>query len=342
MSDIVQDFSEYRIRSIEIAEAKYYESLIRVLDNIEKQVTSLAGRTLPLNDRGQLFDLKIAVAMQPKIRAILEKEYLAWADNVVREGYNKQAKRVEKAFKTIGRIPVEFQQLTNADLTLITNLKRQSFTQFKDVSNTFTRKLSEKIYQSTLTSVEFVELEDDLRKTINGIYASSKDEDINRLVKNIKKDEVRLRKLRRNSIKAKQIRQKLDLNVQTLQSKFASDRNGENMKRYAGQILNDGLREFDAQLNLAKSIDAGLTYVKYQGSNIATTRDHCRLVRNGTYDKRKGGLFTIDEVINLWKSRGWQGKKSGSPFIVRGGYNCRHQWSFVNPDWYDNDGQLII
>ena len=88
MSDIVQDFSEYRIRSIEIAEAKYYESLIRVLDNIEKQVTSLAGRTLPLNDRGQLFDLKIAVAMQPKIRAILEKEYLAWADNVVREGYN--------------------------------------------------------------------------------------------------------------------------------------------------------------------------------------------------------------------------------------------------------------
>ena len=50
MSDIVQDFSEYRIRSIEIAEAKYYESLIRVLDNIEKQVTSLAGRKLPLND----------------------------------------------------------------------------------------------------------------------------------------------------------------------------------------------------------------------------------------------------------------------------------------------------
>ena len=26
---------------------------------------------------------------------------------------------------------------------------------------------------------------------------------------------------------------------------------------------------------------------------------------------------------------------SGDPFIVRGGYNCRHQWSFVNPDWYD-------
>ena len=113
------------------------------------------------------------------------------------------------------------------------------------------------------------------------------------------------------------------------------------MKRYAGQILNDSLREFDATLNLAKSNDAGLTHVVYQGSNIPTTRDFCRLVRSGAYDKRKGGLFTIDEVRKLWR-RNWKGKKPGDPFIVRGGYNCRHQWSFVNPDWYDRDGNLII
>ena len=113
------------------------------------------------------------------------------------------------------------------------------------------------------------------------------------------------------------------------------------MKRYAGQILNDSLREFDATLNLAKSNDAGLTHVVYQGSNIATTRDFCRLVRSGAYDKRNGGLFTIDEVRKLWR-RNWKGKKQGDPFIVRGGYNCRHQWSFVNPDWYDRDGNLII
>ena len=30
-----------------------------------------------------------------------------------------------------------------------------------------------------------------------------------------------------------------------------------------------------------------------------------------------------------------QAKKSGNPLVVRGGYNCRHQWSYVNPDWYD-------
>ena len=339
MSDIIQDFADYRIRSIELAEAKYYESLIKVLDNIEKQVTSLVGRTLPTDDLGKLFDLKIAVAMQPKIRQILEKEYLAWSDTVVREGFNKQAKRIEKAFKGI-KVAKEFKQLTNADLTLITNLKRQSFTQFKDISNTFTRKLTEKVYQATLTSVEFTELEKELRQTINGIYARADDKEVDKLVNKIKRDEVKLKKVRRNSIAGKQLRQKLDNNIQILQSKFASDRAGENMKRYAGQVLNDSLREFDAQLNLAKSKDAGLTYLKYQGSLIPTSRDFCRLVRNGTYDIRRNGLFTIDEVKKLWNRTGWKGKKSGNPLIVRGGYNCRHQWSYVNPDWYDTSGKL--
>ena len=60
------------------------------------------------------------------------------------------------------------------------------------------------------------------------------------------------------------------------------------------------------------------------------------------YDKRKGGLFTIDEVKQLWASRLWSGKKSGNPLVVRGGYNCRHQWSYVNPDWYNKKGELII
>ena len=339
MSDIIQDFANYRIRSIELAEAKYYESLIKVLDNIEKQVTSLVGRTLPTDDLGKLFDLKIATSMQPKIRQILEKEYLAWSDTVVREGFNKQAKRIEKAFKGI-KVAKEFKQLTNADLTLITNLKRQSFTQFKDISNTFTRKLTEKVYQATLTSVEFTELEKELRQTINGIYARADDKEVNKLVNKIKRDEVKLKKVRRNSIAGKQLRQKLDNNIQILQSKFASDRAGENMKRYAGQVLNDSLREFDAQLNLAKSKDAGLTYLKYQGSLIPTSRDFCRLVRNGTYDIRRNGLFTIDEVKKLWNRTGWKGKKSGNPLIVRGGYNCRHQWSYVNPDWYDTSGKL--
>ena len=329
MADKVKKATLYRIKQIELAEAEYYKTLIATLDRIAREVESSVSN-LPLTD-GKLVELQSAIAIRPQIKAILEREYLAWSETVVREGFNKQAKRIEKAFKSIGNIPVEFQELTKGDLALVQNLKQQYFTQFKDVSNTFTRRLSEKVYQNTLVGSEFAVLEKELRQTINGIYASSDDPEITRLV-----DFVNENKFVESQQSA------VDKAVQTLQSKFARDRAGENMKRYAGQILNDSLRDFDATLNFNKSQDAGLTYVKYYGDVIPTTREICRNVINGVYNKRKSGLFTVDEVNTLWASRSWSGKKSGNPLIVRGGYNCRHQWSYVNPDWYDSKGELII
>jgi len=331
MADKVKKATLYRIKQIELAEAEYYKTLIATLDRIEREVISSISK-LPLTD-GKLVELQSAIAIRPQIKAILEREYLAWSDTVVREGFNKQAKRIEKAFKLIGNIPPEFQELTKGDLALVQNLKQQYFTQFKDVSNTFTRRLSEKVYQNTLVGSDFAVLEKELRQTINGIYASSDDPEITRLITYINRNQ--------NSDNAT-IQAKVDKSVQTLQSKFARDRLGDNMKRYAGQILNDSLRDFDATLNFNKSQDAGLTYVKYYGDVIPTTREICRNVINGVYNKRKSGLFTIDEVNTLWASRSWSGKKSGNPLIVRGGYNCRHQWSYVNPDWYDSKGELII
>ena len=331
MADIVENATKYRIKQIELAEAKYYKTLTSTLDRIEREVVSLANRDLPTQD-GKLIQLQAAVAIRPKIKQIIDAEYLPFADQVVREGFTKQAKRIEKAFKRIGNIPVEFQELTKGDLALIQNLKQQYYTQFKDVSNTFTRRLSEKVYQNTLVGSDFADLEKELRQTINGIYASSDDVEANRLVSFIEDNKFK---------RSMQVR--VDKAVQKLQSKFARDRAGENMKRYAGQILNDSLRDFDATLNFNKSNDAGLTFVKYYGDVIPTTREICRNLVNGVIkSKRSDGLFTIDEVRQIWSSRSWSGKKSGNPLVVRGGYNCRHQWSYVNPDWYDSSGELII
>ena len=43
MSNIVEDFANYRIRQIEIAEAEYYEQLIKTLDKIERDVVVLVN-----------------------------------------------------------------------------------------------------------------------------------------------------------------------------------------------------------------------------------------------------------------------------------------------------------
>jgi len=333
MPDIIEQTTLYKIRQIELAEAQYYEQLIKVLDKIEKDITSLVGQKLNTQDGKLLREAKFSLVLQPQIKAILEKEYLAWSDKVVREGFNKQAKRVERAFKKIGRIPKQFQELTKGDLALIRNLKQQYFTQFKDVSNTFTRTLQSKIYQNVLLGNDFAILEQELRQSINGIYASAKDPQIQKLVNKIKKDEVRLKKLKRRSTKAKVLKKTIDKSVQTLQTKFASDRAGENMKRYAGQILNDSLREFDATLSANKAFEAELTHFKYYGNVIPTTRRHCSSL------VKRDKLFTIDEVKRLGRAN-WTGKKPGDQLIVRGGYNCRHQWSPVDPEWFNEDGAL--
>ncbi len=328
MSDIVKDLTNYRIKGIERAEIEYYKQLTQTLDRIEAQIVSLADQQLP-RQAGKLIELQSAIAIRPKIKAILDKEYLPFADRVVRKGFGEQAKRVERQFKTIGLIPPEFQELTKGDLALVQNLKKQYYTQFKDVSNNFTRILSDKVYQNTLVGTEFTVLEKELRESINGIYATSSDPAVNRLVDYVKNN-------RDNPALASRV----DSAVKILQSKYARTRVGENMKRYAGQILNDSLRDFDATLNFNKSKDAGLTFVKYYGDVIPTTRDICRRMVSGSLNKRANGLFTIDEINEIWASRSWSGKKGGNPMIVRGGYNCRHQFSYVNPDWYEEDDRF--
>ena len=330
MADKVRQFTIYRIKNLDRAEQEYYRTLQRTLDKIEDDVIKLAGRELP-TQAGKLIELQSAIAIRPKIRTILQTEFLGWANTVTKKGFNRQAKRIERAFKAIGNIPVEFQELTKGDLELIRNLKLQTFTQFKDISNTFTKRLADKVYQNTLVGREFVELEKELRQTINGIYSKSDDREAQKLVSFIKANKNK-----------KSMQSEVDKAVATLQSKFARDRAGDNMLKYSSQLLNDGLREFDAQVNAKKSFDAGLTFIKYFGDIIPTTRQICRDVLNGRYRKRKSNLFTIEEVRQLWQRQSWSGKKSGDPLFVRGGYNCRHQWSYVNPNWYNKKGDLII
>ena len=331
MADKVRQFTIYRIKNLDRAEQEYYQTLQRTLDKIEDDVVKLAGRELP-TEAGKLIELQSAIAIRPQIRTILQTEFLAWADTLTKKGFNRQAKRIERAFKGIGNIPIEFQELTKGDLALIRNLKLQTFTQFKDISNTFTKRLADKVYQNTLVGREFVELEQELRQTINGIYSRSNDKEAQKLVDFVKKNKNK-----------KSMQVSVDKAVQTLQSKFGRDRAGDNMRKYASQLLNDGLREFDAQVNAYKASEAGLTHVKYFGDIIPTTRDHCKKILRGVYKVRQSNVFSVDEVRKLYKRLpGWSGKKPGDPLIVRGGYNCRHQWTYVSPDWYDSKGNLII
>jgi len=78
--------------------------------------------------------------------------------------------------------------------------------------------------------------------------------------------------------------------------------------------------EVDATLMLKKGDEAGIDKYKYIGNLIGDSRPWC--VRH------VGKVFTREQIAT-WAGSSWQGKKSGDPFIVRGGWRCRHHFSPV-------------
>lgn len=98
---------------------------------------------------------------------------------------------------------------------------------------------------------------------------------------------------------------------------------GVPMEVYAEQWANDGIMNFHQDVLNKKGEQAGLTSFLYVGNIMLTTRDFCK--------QRVGKVYT-KEQIDSWDNQKWQGK-SGPAMTHRGGYNCRHHWQPVDPEW---------
>jgi hypothetical protein len=85
------------------------------------------------------------------------------------------------------------------------------------------------------------------------------------------------------------------------------------------------IRSVDGAYTLLKSLATGqkIKY-RYVGGVIAESRPFCK-THNGT-------VMTEREIRRIWNNQTWQGKKPGDPFVVRGGYNCRHMFVPVRED----------
>ncbi len=237
---------------------------------------------------GKLVSQRLAIQLQPAIRNLVETTFLDEADTIINEEYNKIAKEVLDTFGEMP-IPKKFKSLTEVDLTTLNALKTQSFSGFEDmVSN--------------------------IRSHINGVYKRSNTAEINELVDFINENKFD------NAKKAE-----IEEAVRKLHTQYASDRAGNNLRRYASQIAHDSVMQFHGQFTVAKAKDAGLTHFTYTGTLVRDSRPFCRDMLNKT--------LTEKEIRDTWNNQGWQGKSTGDPFIVRGGYRCRHTWIPTNPDW---------
>jgi len=286
-------------------EQRIIDVLYRLEEDVIREVTKATG--------GKLVSQRLAIQLQPTIRNLIETTFLNEADIIINEEYNKIAKEVLDTFGEMP-IPKKFKRLTEVDLTTLNALKTQSFSGFEDIAERFLKVINDEVYQSTIAGRPFEDMVTNIRSHINGVYKQSNIAAINELVDFINENKFD------NAKKAE-----IEDAVRKLHTQYASDRAGNNLRRYASQIAHDSVMQFHGQYTIAKAKDAGLTHYTYTGTLVRDSRPFCRNMLNKT--------LTEKEIRDIWNNQGWQGKSTGDPFIVRGGYRCRHTWIPTNPDW---------
>jgi hypothetical protein len=288
---------------------QHEQRIIDVLYRLEEDVIREVTRAT----KGKLVSQRLAIQLQPAIRNLVETTFLDEADTIINEEYNKIAKEVLDTFGEMP-IPKKFKSLTEVDLTTLNALKTQSFSGFEDIAERFLKIINDEVYQSTIAGRPFEDMVSNIRSHINGVYKQSNVAEINELVDFINENKFD------NAKKAE-----IEEAVRKLHTQYASDRAGNNLRRYASQIAHDSVMQFHGQFTVAKAKDAGLTHYRYTGTLVRDSRPFCRDMLNKT--------LTENEIRDIWNNQGWQGKSTGDPFIVRGGYRCRHTWIPTNPDW---------
>ena len=288
---------------------QHEERLVNVLYTLEDDVINAVRRSTG----GELISTRLAIQLQPQLRSIIENTFLNEADLIINEDYNKIAKEVLDTFGKMP-IPANFRNLTKVDLQTINALKYQSFSGFEDIAERFLKVINDEVYQSAIAGRPFADVEKNIRSHINGVYQKSNQREINELVDYINENKY----IAKNKTKVEDA-------ITKLRTKYAADRAGENLRKYAGQIAHDSVMQFHGQFTVKKAKESGLKHFTYTGTLVRDSRPFCV--------NMVGRTLTEKQIRDRWNSDSWKGKSSGDPFIVRGGYRCRHTWIPTNPDW---------
>ena len=273
------------------------------LVELENAAASIVA-ALPVNS-GKLYDLEAAISARQELQQAMTNNFMNNAQSIV-DSYDEAVGTLASLYQEVLVTGV----LTATQSESIRQLKFMSFQGFEEIANAHLELMAREVYQSTLTGRAVNESVQAIRHAINGVYIQSNDDEAQALVDFISKN-------RDDSTKAAQVNKAIDL----LHSTYSRDRLGNNLRRYANSYAHDSLMQFSASANMAIVADLEIDRWEYYGDVIKDSRDWCV--------EHDGQIMTTQEIRDEWASRSWKGKSSGDPFIVRGGYNCRHHFVAV-------------
>ena len=315
MADILQQLQAIRERTIDNLETQHQELLFKTLRRLEQEVVNIASE-LPTKT-GELYSTRLAIEIRPRLQQAIEEFYLKPVQTFIKD-YDKIAGVI---VATYGKLPIppEFKNITEADLVVIQQLKRIAFSNFQNLGNELANTLAGEVYQSTLVGRSFNDMVQTIREKINGIYQFSDNKKAQQLVEYIA-----------NNPDGAEVNTAID----ELKQVYGRTSEGDSFVKYASLLVTDSIMGFDGQLAKFRADELGLTSYLYYGSIIKDSRDFCR--------KHAGKVYTEEQIRQIWANDTGQGRDQGSPFIVRGGYNCRHSWQPIDPSWVDEEGNSTL
>lgn len=315
MADILKELQLIRQKTLDNLESQHQELLFKTLQRLEQEVVNIAS-TLPTKG-GELYATRLAIEIRPKLQRAIEEFYLKPVQTLVND-YDKIAGIIVATYKKLP-VPIEFQQITEADKVVIQQLKKIAFSNFQNLGNELANTLAGEVYQSTLVGRSFNDMVQTIRNKINGIYQFSDNEKAKQLVDYIA-----------NNPEGAEVKTAID----ELKQVYGRTTQGESFVRYASLLATDSIMGFDGQLAKFRASELGYNTYLYYGSLIKDSRPFCR--------KHAGKFYTEEQINKIWADDPEQGRDQGTPFIVRGGYNCRHSWQPIDPSWVDEDGNTVI
>ena len=315
MADILKQLQDIRQKALDNLEAQHQELLFKTIQRLEREVVNIASE-LPTRT-GELYSTRLAIEIKPRLQQAIEELYLKPVQTFIKD-YDKIAGVIVASYGKLP-IPPEFKSITEADLVVIQQLKRLAFTNFQNLGNELANTLAGEVYQSTLVGRSFNDMVQTVREKINGIYQFSDNKKAQQLVEYIS-----------NNPDGAEV----DTAIDELKQVYGRNTQGDSFVKYASLLVTDSIMGFDGQLAKFRADELGLSSYLYYGSIIKDSRDFCR--------KHTGKVYTEEQINQIWANDTAQGRDQGSPFIVRGGYNCRHSWQPVDPSWVDDEGNSTI
>jgi len=264
----------------------YMDSASKVLEN------RIAQRILETKTKDELLGLRV----------VINDDFEELVSLKVREYIKEFDKIAVDTTKMVG------DEITPLDNRVASELKAQAYQSIDESVKTGRENVNTEIVIGAIAGMTVQAIAQNSRHAISGLFIQTTDLQTTLLQKQLKT-------LRKATTKDTKTMAKV---YSTLKNKFAGVTVGSSLNDTVKAGMHDKVMDFDAVFIKHRAEQAGLTKFKYTGSLVSESRDFC--IRN------VGRTFTKAEAQSLWSRQSWKGKRSGDPFVVRGGHNCRHFW----------------